>query len=137
MQSTDIRLIVQDEGIETVKKVINRQEDEYLRDILKRVVSKIWFRSFTYFYWNEATENEIKLIGEIFTELEREDYSYSVYIQSPFLEKKLDIQCPNRDREYIFVPNAKVAVGLEHTGKILFNYLRYADERNFEEKEYE
>ena len=60
MQSTDIRLIVQDEGIETVKKVINRQEDEYLRDILKRVVSKIWFRSFTYFYWNEATENEIE-----------------------------------------------------------------------------
>ncbi len=109
MQSTDIRLVVQNEGVETVEKVINRQTDDYLKDILKRVVSRNWFRSFTYFSWNEATEDEIKLIGKIFTELEREDYSYSVYIQSPFLEKKLNIQCSNRHRDYVFVPNAQGA----------------------------
>lgn len=137
MQSTDIRLIVQNEGIETINKIINKQTNEYLRDILNRVVSKIWFRSFTYFSWNEATEDEIKLIGDIFTGLEKEDYSYSVYIKSPFLEKKLNIQCANRDRNYVFVPNAEGASILGHTGKLLLNYLRHADERNLEEKEYE
>ena len=137
MKSTDIRLMVQDEGVETVEKVINKQSDKFLRDILKRVVSKIWYRSFTYFSWNKATEDEIKLIGEIFTELEKEDYSYSVYIQSPFLEKNLNIQCASRNRDYVFVPNAEGAAILGHSGRLLANYLRHADERNFEEKEYE
>ena len=82
MQSTDIRLIVQDEGIETVKKVINRQEDEYLRDILKRVVSKIWFRSFTYFYWNEATNWR-----DFYRIRKRRLFIFSLYTKSIFRKK--------------------------------------------------
>lgn len=85
-------------------------------------------------------EKEIELIKEFLSQLQLDDYAYSVYIKSPLLEKDINQTHTNHNRKYVFVPNAKMASNLaegKNSDKKLARYFQYAEEINNEEKEYE
>ena len=135
INSTDIRLILQNEGMEFLDLIVREQSNLDLANILNSAETKIELSSLTYFGWNKANEDEIKLIKEFSTQ--NKDCSYSLYIKSPFLKEDLNLQYINKTREYVFIPDAKNTISLDYHGKQLTSCLRYANDINCEDKEYE
>lgn len=137
MQSTTIILIVQNEGINFIEKLAKEQSEEYILNILKKATDRINLSSITYLSWNEATKDEIDAIEDISLKIEKEDYSYSLYVESPHLKKPFYTHNANYFGKYVFVPSAKGAKTVSEDSRLLNNYLNYADNRNSKEIEYE
>lgn len=127
MITTEIRLVVQNEGLEIINNIVKSQKDVFLSNMINRVTNRINLNSITYLAWDYAKDNEVELINEILTELENQDYSYSVNMSKPF--KWLDANYMNK-KEYMLIPYAKSAKDFEGHGQALYNYLHYADEVN-------
>jgi len=125
--TTEIRLVVQNEGLEIINNIVKSQKDIFLSNMLNRVTNRIDLNSITYLAWDYAKDNEANLINEILTELEKQDFSYSVSMSKPF--KSLDAKYMNR-KEYMLIPYARSAKDFEGYGQALYNYLHYADEVN-------
>lgn len=127
MLTSEIRLIVQNEGLEIINSIIKNQKDEFLSNILNRTTNRIDLKSITYFVWDYAKEKEVNLIKKILKEIEKQDYSYSISISKPF--KWIDIKYMNKKR-YIFIPCAKSTIDYENNEQGLYNYLDNSDKLN-------
>lgn len=130
MLTTEIRLVIQSEGMKVMNDIVKNQKDNFLASILNRSINRIDLKSIIYFAWDYATESEVNLINEILKELEKQDYSYSVSMSKAF--KWLDMNYMNT-KKYMLVPYAKSAKNFENCGAALYNYLKYADEMNIKE----
>ncbi|MCI9039061.1 MAG: hypothetical protein HFJ29_04210 [Clostridia bacterium] len=131
---------MQNEGLKVIESIVEKQTDVALKKILTRVENKIELNSFTSLSWDMINIKEIELIKEIIKQLELNDYSYSVYIKSPLLNKDINQSYTSYNRKYVFVPNAKMAssfIELRNSDKLLTRYFQHAEEINNEEKEYE
>lgn len=137
MQSTNIILIIQNEGINFIENLAKEQSEEYILDILKKATDRINLSSITYFSWNEATKDEIGAIEDISLKIEKEDFSYSLYEESPHLDKPYYVSNTSFLKKYVYVPSAKGANAISDNNKLLMSYLNYADNKNVKEIEYE
>ena len=127
MLSSEIRLIVQNEGLEIIDSIVKNQKDVFLSNMLKRTTNRIDLKSITYLVWEYAKEKEVNLIKKILKEIEKQDYSYSISISKPF--KWMDIKYMNK-RRYIFIPCAKSTIDYENNEQGLYNYLDNSDKLN-------
>ncbi len=137
MQSTNIILIIQNEGINFIEQFAKEESEEYILDILNKATNRINLSSITYISWNEATKDEIDAIEDISLKIEKEDYSYSLYIESPHLDKPYNAHNTNYFGKYVFVPSANGAKIIADDSRLLSNYLNYADDKNSKEIDYE
>lgn len=137
MQSTNIILITQREGIDYIEKFAREQSEKYILDILNKARNRISLNSITYIDWNESTKDEIDAIKDISLKIEKENYCYSLYIESPHLDKNYIKHYTNYFDKYVFVPSARGAKVLSDNNRLLSNFLNYADSRNSKEIEYE
>lgn len=137
MQSTNIILIIQKEGIEYIEKFAREQSKKYILDILNNARNRINLTGITYIDWNEANKDEIDVIKDISLKIEKENYSYSLYIQSPQLDKHYIMHYTNGLNENVFVPSALGAKAFFENNYLLSSFLHHADSRNSKEIEYE
>jgi len=125
--TSEIRLIVQSEGLEIINNIVKSQKDIFLSNMLNRVTNRIDLNSITYLAWDYAKEKEVNVIKKILKEIEKQDYSYSISISKPF--KWIDIKYMNKKR-YIFIPSAKSTIDYENNEQGLYNYLNDSDKLN-------